>query len=80
VLASKVSQERRALQSRLTSLESVGWGRFGGPPRWRQHGAGADRSLKPRWLIAALKLRLEDFTVARLAKKQPALRMRTPGE
>jgi DNA-binding protein H-NS len=78
-LASKVSEERRALQSRLMNLGRVGSGatvdRRGGArgkvePKYRNPENPAEtwagRRLKPRWVTAALKAggKLKDFSIA----------------
>jgi len=83
-LASKVAEERRALQSRLANLQSVGSGatvgRRGGvrgkvEPKYRNPENAAEtwagRGLKPRWLTTAIKAgkKLEDFSIAAPAKK-----------
>ena len=83
-LASKVSEERRALQSRLMNLGRVGseatTGRRGGArgkvePKYRNpenpDETWAGRGLKPRWLTTAIKAgkKLEDFSIATPAKK-----------
>jgi len=67
-LASKVAEERRALQSRISSLQRVGSasppGRRGGmrgkvAPKYRNpenpSETWAGRGLRPRWLSAAIK-------------------------
>ena len=86
-LASKVAEERRALQSRLTNLQSVGSGSTTGrrgavrgkvAPKYRNpenpSETWAGRGLKPRWLTAAIKAgkKLEDFSIASPAKKTVA--------
>jgi DNA-binding protein H-NS len=83
-LASKVSEERRALESRLMNLGRVGSGtaagRKGGgrgkvEPKYRNpenpSETWAGRGLKPLWLTAAIKTgkKLEDFSIAAPAKK-----------
>jgi len=75
-LASKVSEERRALQSRLMNLGRVGSGAMAGggggarakvEPKYRNPENPAEtwagRGLRPRWLTAAIKAgkKLEDF-------------------
>jgi DNA-binding protein H-NS len=79
MLVSKVSEERRTLQSRLSNLERMGSGsvavRKGAlrgkvEPKYRNPAnpteTWAGRGLKPRWLSAALKpgKKLEDFSIA----------------
>jgi DNA-binding protein H-NS len=83
VLASKVAEERRTLQSRLANLGRVGSaavpGSRGGvrgkvAPKYRNPGNPAEtwagRGLKPRWLVTAIKAgkKLEDFSIAGPAK------------
>jgi DNA-binding protein H-NS len=83
VLASKVAEQRRTLESRLTNLGRVGSasgaGRKGGvrgkvEPKYRNpenpSETWAGRGLKPRWLAAALKSgkKLEEFSIAAPAK------------
>ena len=83
-LASKVSEERRALQSRLANLGRVGSGaevaRRGGArgkvePKYRNPENPAEtwagRGLKPRWLTTAIKAgkKIEDFSIAAPAKR-----------
>jgi DNA-binding protein H-NS len=70
ILASKVAEERRAVQDKLTMLDRLGMngarakGAKGGPrgavaPKYRNpedpSQTWAGRGLKPRWLAAALK-------------------------
>jgi DNA-binding protein H-NS len=84
VLASKVAEERRTLQFRLSNLGRVGSasipGRRGGvrgkvAPKYRNPENPAEtwarRGLKPLWLTAAIKAgkKLEDFSIAAPAKK-----------
>jgi DNA-binding protein H-NS len=91
MLASKVANERRALQSRLSSLERTGsasipGGRGGArgkvEPKYRNPENPAEtwagRGLKPRWLTAALRAgkKLEDFSIAPAAKKAVAKKVR----
>jgi DNA-binding protein H-NS len=80
VLASKVSDERRALESelaKLTRYDSGGRAKLGGrgargkvAPKYRNpENPGetwAGRGLKPRWLAAAIKSgkKLEDFAIS----------------
>jgi DNA-binding protein H-NS len=79
ILASKVAEQRRTLQSELTKLSrfrpdgSRGIGvRRGGavPPKYRNPDNPAEtwagRGLKPRWLTAAMKgaKKLEHFLIA----------------
>jgi DNA-binding protein H-NS len=88
-LASKVSEERRALQSRLMNLDRAGSGakarRRGGArgkvePKYRNPENPAEtwagRGLKPRWLTTAIKAgkKLEDFSIAAPEKKTAANR------
>jgi DNA-binding protein H-NS len=90
-LASKVSEERRSLQSRLMSLGRAGSGapagRRGGArgkvePKYRNPENPAEtwagRGLKPRWLTAAIKAgkKLEDFSIGTPAKKTAGKRPR----
>ena len=87
-LAAKVADQRRALQSRLASLERGGTpGRRGGlrgkvEPKYRNpedsSETWAGRGLKPRWLTAALKggKKLEDFAIGGAVKKTPARKAR----
>ena len=78
MLASKVAEERRALQSRLANLGRVGSvpmpGRGAGArgkvaPKYRNPENPAEtwagRGLKPHWLAAALKAgkKLEEFSI-----------------
>jgi DNA-binding protein H-NS len=95
VLAAKVAEERRALQSRLSNLEGVGSrsapGRRGGvrgkvEPKYRNpenpSETWAGRGLKPRWLATALKAgkKLEDFTIGAPTKKATAKKVRKAGK
>jgi DNA-binding protein H-NS len=89
-LVTKVAEERRSLQSRLTSLERAGLGggtagHRGGvrgkvEPKYRNPENPAEtwagRGLKPRWLAIALKSgkKIEDFSIAGPAKKPVAKR------
>jgi DNA-binding protein H-NS len=90
-LASKVAEERRALQSRLTNLQSVGSGstagRRGGvrgkvEPKYRNPENPAEtwagRGLRPRWLATAIKAgkKLDDFSVAAPAKRGAGKKVR----
>jgi DNA-binding protein H-NS len=90
-LASKVSEERRALQSRLMNLGRVGSGaavdRRGGvrgkvEPKYRNPENPAEtwagRGLKPRWLTTAIKAgkKIEDFSIAAPAKRPAAKKAR----
>jgi DNA-binding protein H-NS len=90
-LASKVSEERRTLQSRLMNLGRVGLGatagRRGGTrgkvePKYRNPENAAEtwagRGLKPRWLTTAIKAggKLEDFSIAAPEKKTAAKKVR----
>jgi DNA-binding protein H-NS len=87
VLAAKVAEERRALQSRLSNLERVGSGsvpsrksgvrgkvapKYRNPENLSETWAG--RGLNPRWLATALKTgkKLDDFSIAAPAKKVAA--------
>jgi DNA-binding protein H-NS len=84
LLASKVAEERRALQFRLSNLGRVGSasmpGRRGGlrgkvAPKYRNpenpDETWAGRGLKPRWLTVAIKAgkKLEDYSITAPAKK-----------
>jgi DNA-binding protein H-NS len=94
-LASKVSEERRALQARLMNLDRAGSGatagRGGGvrgkvEPKYRNPGNPAEtwagRGLKPRWLTAAMKggKKLEDFSIEALPKKTVGRKTRKAGK
>src|ERR1700694_4913570 len=91
-LASKVSEERRALQSRLMNLDRAGSGaaagRRGGArgkvaPKYRNpENPGetwAGRGLRPRWLTTAIKggKKLDDFLIAGAAKPTRKVRRKT---
>ena len=82
-LASKVAEERRALQFRLSNLGRVGSASIPGrrdgvrgkvAPKYRNpenpNETWAGRGLKPRWLTAALKAggKLEEFSITAPAK------------
>src|SRR5882757_5403824 len=88
VLASKVTEQRRALESELSKLTRFGGAR-GGPksgfgsrgtvaPKYRNPENPAEtwagRGLRPRWLTAAIKAgqKLEDFAIASAATKAGA--------
>jgi DNA-binding protein H-NS len=86
-LATRVADERRALQAQLGKLSRFGDGRMrfkgtGGrgavPPKYRDPDnlaeTWAGRGLKPRWLAAALKSgkKLEQFAIAGPAKAASA--------
>ena len=90
-LASKVSEERRALQSRLMNLDRAGSGaaagRRGGvrgkvEPKYRNPENPAEtwagRGLKPRWVTAAIKAgkKLEDFSIAAPSQKTAKKKVR----
>jgi DNA-binding protein H-NS len=94
-LASKVSAERRALESRLMNLGRVGSGaaagRRGGArgkvePKYRNPENPAEtwagRGLKPRWLTSAIKAgkKLEDFSISPPAKKMAGRKARKAGK
>jgi DNA-binding protein H-NS len=89
-LATRVADERRALQAQLGKLARFADGkvRFKGvgsggvvPPKYRNPDNPAEtwagRGLKPRWLAAALKTgkKLEQFSIAGSAKAASAKRM-----
>jgi DNA-binding protein H-NS len=89
-LATRVADERRALQAELSKLAHVAGGRMrfkgaggGGviPPKYRNPDNPAEtwagRGLQPRWLAAALKSgkKLEQFAVAGPAKAASAKKM-----
>ena len=91
MLAAKVAEERRALQSRLSNLERVGSGstpgRRGGArgkvePKYRNpenpSETWAGRGLRPRWLAMAIKAgkKLEDFSITGPAKKMTRRKVR----
>jgi len=91
VLASKVAETRRALESDLARLSRFGSGgtraRGGGArgkvaPKYRNPANPAEtwagRGLRPRWLTAAIKSgkKLEHFTIAAVAKMGPAKKSR----
>jgi DNA-binding protein H-NS len=94
VLAAKVAEERRALQSRLADLGRVGSGapgRKGGvrgkvEPKYRNpenpSETWAGRGLKPRWLATGLKAgkKLEDFSIAAPTKKTATKKVRKAGK
>ena len=89
-LATRVADERRALQAELGKLSRFADGRLrfkgvGGrgvvPPKYRNPDNPAEtwagRGLKPRWITAALKSgkKLEQFAIARPAKPATAEKM-----
>ena len=89
-LATRVANERRALQTQLGKLARFGGGkmRLKGagsrgvvPPKYRNPDNPAEtwagRGLKPRWLAAAIKSgkKLEHFAIAGRAKAASAKRM-----
>ena len=89
-LATRVANERRALQTQLGKLARFGGGkmRLKGagsrgvvPPKYRNPDNPAEtwagRGLKPRWLAAALKSgkKLERFSIAGPAQAASAKRM-----
>jgi DNA-binding protein H-NS len=91
MLASKVAEERRTLQSRLMNLErtetGASVGRRGGmrgkvEPKYRNpenpSETWAGRGLKPRWLAAGLKAgkKLEDFAIGGPAKTPMGKKLR----
>jgi len=90
-LATKVAQQRRALETELSKLSHFGAGPQsgrGGPrgkvaPKYRNPDnpseTWAGRGLKPRWLAAALKSgkKIEHFSVAAPAKSA-AVKKRAP--
>src|SRR5579859_3728987 len=93
-LVSKVSEERRALQSRLMNLERMGSGTTSGgrggvrgkvEPKYRNPENPAEtwagRGLKPRWLATAIKAgkKLEDFSIAAPGKKAAGKKARKSG-
>jgi DNA-binding protein H-NS len=94
-LASKVSEERRALQSRLMNLGNVGPGTAAGhrggirgkvEPKYRNPKnpgeTWAGRGLKPRWLVTAIKAggKLEDFSIEASAKGTGGKKARKAGK
>ena len=89
-LATRVADERSALQAELGKLSRFADGRLrfkgvGGrgvvPPKYRNPDNPAEtwagRGLKPRWITAALKSgkKLEQFAIARPAKAATAEKM-----
>ena len=84
ILTSKVAEERRTVQAKLTMLDRLGAGGARGgrgirgavAPKYRNPDNPAEtwagRGLKPRWLQAALKggHTIEDFAIGPSAKKQ----------
>jgi DNA-binding protein H-NS len=92
MLAAKVAQERRSLESQLAALSHVNGARAkGGRPSLRGSSVApkyrnpenpsetwAGRGLKPRWLTAAIKAgkKLEDFGIAAPAKTSATKKVR----
>jgi DNA-binding protein H-NS len=88
LLASKVTEQRRALESELSKLTRFGGARGGSKsvfgsrgtvaPKYRNPENPAEtwagRGLRPRWLTAAIKAgqKLEDFAIASAATKAGA--------
>jgi DNA-binding protein H-NS len=95
VISSKVLEERRAVQEKLSKLSHIGAGgrSKGGvgargrvAPKYRNPENPAEtwagRGLKPRWLAAALKSgkKLEDFSIGVPAKKTRAAPKKARGK
>jgi DNA-binding protein H-NS len=93
MLAAKVADERRALQSRLSNLDRAGsaGSRRGGvrgkvEPKYRNPDnpseTWAGRGLRPRWLATALKSgkKLEDFSIGAPAKRAVRKKVRKVGK
>jgi DNA-binding protein H-NS len=94
-LASKVADERRALESELTKLSRIGvsqgrerraTARGKVPAKYRNPENPAEtwagRGLKPRWLAAAIKAgkKLEHFAIAAAAKTTAVRKSRRPAK
>lgn len=91
ILAFKIAEERRALQSRLSNLDRVASGAArshrGGvrgkvAPKYRNTENPAEtwagRGLKPKWLTSAIKAggKLEDFSITPAGEKSAAKKAR----
>jgi DNA-binding protein H-NS len=92
VLATKIKEERQALEAELAKLDRLHPGQRSGvrtgargpvAPKYRNpenpSETWAGRGLRPRWLTAALKGRkkLEDFAISASAKGPPITKKRT---